>query len=63
MIKMSVGTKQADGLQTSVGQILQDGLALRIVEGSTIDDDTLASFVADDIGVLLKRIELKNFDI
>ena len=63
VIQMAVGAKQVHRLQVPVVQVSHDGLALTIEEGTTVDDDTLLGLITDNIGILLKQIELKSLNV
>ena len=54
VIPVSVGGKEMTGLESFTADILCEGLALVVVVGAAVDDDTLEGLIADDVGVLLK---------
>ena len=59
---MAVGGKEVVGCQSFVADIVGDGLALIVVVGTAVDDDTVERLVADDVGVLLKEVEGEGLD-
>ena len=63
VVEMAVGTQKMYRFEIIVVYIIYKCLALGIVEGTTIDDYTLESFVGNNIGVLLKEIETESLDV
>ena len=57
MVEVPVGAEQVHGLQLVVLDIVDNGVALLVVVGTTIDDDTLFGLIAHHVGVLLQEIE------
>ena len=63
MVEVTMGGQQMYGLEMIVVDIVDKGIALGIVVGAAIDDDTLEAIIAHHIGVLLKEIETECLDV
>lgn len=63
MVEMAVGGQQMNGLQLTVAEVVAQGILLRLIVGSAVDDDAFAAFVAHDVAVFLQRVALKTLDV
>ena len=63
MIQMTMRAQQVDRLEPGSLQVAHHGLPLGGVEGSTVNDDCLKAVIADDVHVLLNRVDNEFLDV
>lgn len=63
MVEMTMGAQKVYGFEIICVYIIYKCLALSIVVSAAIYDYTLAGFIANHVGVLLKEIETESLDV
>ena len=62
VIPVAMCGKEMAGLQSLTFDVIDDGLALILIIGATVYNDTFERVVAHYVGVLLKQVESESFD-